>query len=100
MVNLHKDRLRKELLELRSKSEGHEYTAENENIIQKTIALLEVLYLKVSTKNETENYNLALYWPLAGEPDLLGLAVLSKWSVGLPKVSGISMKIVKYLQGA
>jgi 5-formyltetrahydrofolate cyclo-ligase len=111
MINLHKSSLRKELLLSRAGHNEYEYIAQNEIILQKTRSLLDVLYLKFKKKSsadlhyeEAENLDkycgLGLYWPLKGEPDLFKLAISSKWCVGLPKISGNSMKIVRYVAGS
>jgi 5-formyltetrahydrofolate cyclo-ligase len=111
MTSLHKSKLRKELLLSRAKHNEYEYNTQNEIIFQKTKSLLDVLYLKFKKKSatnlsyeETENLDkncsLGIYWPLKGEPDLFKLAISSKWCVGLPKIYGNSMKIVRYSLGS
>jgi len=96
-----KNNLRKKILLDRKKfSEVGHFNA-NE-IIVKNIS--DFLHSKVSEKSYSPEKRLkliaGLYWPMLGEPDLLKLAVSSKWSVAIPKIRGERMDFVRYEVGS
>lgn len=111
MISLYKSKLRKELLLSRERLNEYDYITQNESVTQKAKSLLDILHLKFKKKsainlsygeadNLDKNCALGLYWPLLGEPDLFKLIVSSKWCVGLPKIFGNSMRIVRYQMGS
>ncbi len=95
-----KNSLRKTIVEDRKKFSEVMHSNANDTIIKN---VSDFLYSQISEKADSLDKKLrlivGLYWPMAGEPDLLKLAVASKWSVVIPKIRGERMDFVKYEVG-
>ena len=96
-----KNSLRKKILLDRKKFSEVEHFNSNDIIIKN---VSDFLYSKVKEKDNSleKKFKLVvgLYWPMAGEPDLLKLVVDPIWSVGIPKIKGERMDFVKYEVGS
>ena len=96
-----KNSIRKKILLDRKKFSEVEHFNSNDIIIKN---VSDFLYSKVKEKDNSleKKFKLVvgLYWPMAGEPDLLKLVVDPRWSVGIPKIKGERMDFVKYEVGS
>jgi 5-formyltetrahydrofolate cyclo-ligase len=95
--------LRTKLLQDRKNlHDAYENLAQNNAIYDKVFNLLGSLYDKfLSDYKDNLKMDaycvLGLYWPLKGEPDLLKLAITTKWALSLPKIiNETDMEYVRY----
>lgn len=97
-----KRNLRKKILTDRKKFSEVEHLNANDAIVKN---VSDFLNSKVNEKSDAQEKRsksklvVGLYWPMAGEPDLLKLVVGSKWFVSIPKIKGEKMDFVKYEVG-
>ena len=105
-INLQKNEIRKKLLQKRKTHDEYEFSHQNEVIIRDLRKLLDSLQQtinlekgEINLEQARQKLNLAVYWSLKGEPDLLKLAINSSWAIALPKLYGLEMKMVGYSPG-
>lgn len=99
-----KKQLRHKFLELRKSSENLSYSPENHIIVKNTKEVIESIIFNKNRqvsfikKNDIIDKNniIGLYWPMAGEVDIMKLAANFPTKVALPKLKGTKMYYVKY----